>query len=346
MKPAKEPGKKIFQKFYANKHVSIPTLLIIGIIVGAFSYRAISTNQIKIISDERTCISNLTLIRPNIDCKLFDEKNEELSVLQEKLATEIAAYEKSGDANRIGVFVRDLKSTRFAAVNDTENFYMASLLKLPLIIAGYKYAEVEPKILEQKIQFTKDKNLYTNQTIKVSEELKIGQSYTIEELMKRSIIYSDNTAAQMIADSLSPGFFDLILKALGIQYVKEARTDENLITPRRYANVFRILYNTSYLTSKYSNDTLTILTEAKYKDGSLARLPKDVIVAHKFAERTNTDTAGKIELRQLHECGLVYGKQGNEPYIFCIMTEGKDFAKLEKIQQNISKDIFDMIVGE
>jgi hypothetical protein len=225
-------------------------------------------------------------------------------------------------------------------VNQNENFIMASLLKLPLAIAGYKLAEVEPKILEQTFTYDGTPDLYADQNVPVADKIKIGQKYTFRELITRSIIHSDNTTAQMLSDFYAPGYFDLILNALGVKLRLDDKNGEDLVSPRNYANLFRSLYNASYLTADYSNELLEVLTNTTYRNGAVKNIPAHVKVAHKFAERTVVDIYGRPSFRQFHECGLVYVKNGDEPYSFCIMTEGTDFNQLEKIQQEIGQEIY------
>ncbi len=314
------------------------SICVIGILVGAFVPIFNPSNYVSVSNQD--CVTSLTFIKPTIDCDITERKTVLLEELQRKLEILASGYTQTGQATRIGIFVRDLKSTRFAGVNQNENFIMASLLKLPLGIAGYKLAEVEPKVLEQAITYGGTPNLYANQNIPVSDRIVSGQKYSIRELIRRSIVYSDNTTAQLLSDFYAPGYFDLILNALGIQFRLDEVNNEDLVNPRNYANIFRSLYNSSYLTAKYSNELLEILTETEYRNGAIKHIPADVKVAHKFAERAVLDIYGNAAFRQFHECGLVYVKNGSEPYTFCIMTEGTQFESLEKIQQEVGEEIY------
>lgn len=296
---------------------------------------------------ESDCLTDLHFIKPTLDCRLSDEKTERLSTLEEKLNLLIDVYKKTGKANRVSVFVRDLKTTRFASVNEGKIFVMASLLKVPLVVAAYKLAEVEPKILEQDIVYRGVPNLYKEQNFKVSKELEVNKSYKFKEIMERSLVYSDNTAAQIIFDYYATGFFDRVLRALGFSYIANDGSGEDVITARSFSNIFRFLYNATYLTREYSNEVLEMLTRTEYKGGSIARLPKDVLVAHKFAERSfNIGDTGGLNIFQLHECGLVYAKNKEEPYIFCFMTEGRNFSELEQVQAEISLTVYETMVAE
>lgn len=320
----------------------VVAIFLAGLLLGHISHRTFSSP-----SGVNPCTSNLTFIKPNLDCNLSDEKTESLRVLEESLKESIAGYQKNGKAIRISVFARDLKSTRFVGINENNTFYMASLLKLPVLIGGYKLAEVEPRVLDQQIKYTGAPNLYDEQYIKPTESLEKGKSYSVRDLMRRAVIYSDNTAAQLLYNYYPSEFLDRIIQALNLEFTRPEGTTENFVTARAYANIFRSLYNASYLTREYANDALSILVKTTYGDGATAKLPKGVLVAHKFAERSVLDPSDPSKfIRQLHECGLVYAKNGAEPYTFCIMTEGTEYGELQKILQDISLEIYTAMINQ
>jgi|CXWL01.1.fsa_nt_gi hypothetical protein len=317
------------------------------VLLATFSFGFVSQRAFLSLFDTALCTSDLTLIKPNLDCNLSEKKTENLSTLEEKLKENIAEYKEKGRAIRISVFVRELRSTRFVGVDENDLFYMASLLKVTVLIAGYKLAEVEPRVLDQEITYNGIPNVYNEQYIKPNEVLEKGKSYSIRELMRRAIVYSDNTAAQLLYDYYPIEFLDRIIQALGIEFTRPEGSKENFVTARTYANVFRSLYNASYLTATYANEALSTLTKITYGDGATAKLPMGVLVAHKFAERSLPDSKDSLKfIRQLHECGLVYAKDGVEPYTFCIMTEGTDYDALQSILQDLSLDIYNAMTGD
>lgn len=329
------------QKYKKQIYLVCSGILLSGFLIGWIITFLIYGNHPHPKEGLEDCTSELSFIRQNINCEYSDRKKIELENLDSELEILSSKYVKSGDVTRIGVFVRDLRSTHFSGINEGESFYGASLLKLPLIIASYKQAEIQPEILKKEIKYDGNIQLTDNQSIEVKDKLKVGSTYTVKDLIDRSVIYSDNTSAQILYESLPIGYFDLILTAIGIQYKLSDGSEEILVTPRTYANLFRLLYNTSYLTAEYSNQILETLTKVDYKEGAMKKLPRSLVVAHKFAERTIEDPiTKKVKLRQLHECGLVYLNNNKDTYTFCIMSEGKDFKKLEKVQQEISLIIY------
>lgn len=290
------------------------------------------------------CTDGLDFIRPSIDCDSLENKKESFESLENKLRVLVDGYIKLGQVDRVGIFVRDLNTSRFFGINENDQFYMASLLKLPVMIGGFKLAEVEPRILDQYITYKGEPNLYNEQMIKPEQMLENGSSYKVLELMRRAVVYSDNTSAQILYDFYPDYFIDRVLEGLGIQITLASGKNENLITARNYASIFRALYNSSYLNERYSNQALHFLTETVFDKGVVSKLPKDVVVAHKFAERTELNKYPEdYSKKQLHECGIVYANNMKNPYTFCIFTEGKEYEELEKSIADISLLIYDSL---
>jgi len=326
-------------KYFVGEHVYIFSVFIILIAVGAtyllggyiVPERVLPTN----------CATDYKFINPEPDCETFESKLEQMLQLQSKLETQIQKAKDAGQADEVGVFARDLLTRRFVGVNENKIFDMASLLKVPLAVAYFKYAEVIPEVLANQILYQGKPDLYLLQGVQPSQKLKIGGSYSVEELLRRALVYSDNTAAEILAEQLPPDFLNEILMALSIRFDNEG-AKEDLVTPKTYANVFRILYNSSYLTREYSDKLLSLLTETDYKNGASVGLPADTKIVHKFGERSlYVQKTNELVYRQLHDCGIVYLNQNKNIYTFCIMTQGKNFDDLQKVIQDLSLTIYE-----
>ncbi len=310
----------------------------LGIAAGFFFFN--SPNSL-VVNDN--CPIDLNFVRPEQDCLSVDESIERLKKLENDLKHQVNGYLDTKRADRISVFIRDLDSQKFIYVNETEQFYTASLLKVPLAIAYFRLAELTPDLLSQKIVYDGKFDMYDNQNIKPPERLKPG-TYGVDELIHRALAYSDNTAAELLySNYVSPEYLQKILFTLGLQ-PKTKDPSQNILTARSYAGVFRALYNSSFLSREYSNKILDSLSESSFTEGSTALLPKDARVAHKFAERSMANIQGEIVLRQIHDCGIMYANDSEQAYSFCIMTEGKNFDDLKSVIQNTSKTIYNGII--
>ena len=115
--------------------------------------------------------------------------------------------------------------------------------------------------------------------------------------------------------------------------------DQDLqLSVRQYASFFRLLYNASYLNRTHSEQALALMAGSSYVKGLAAGVPKSVPVAHKFGERGNLDANIRY---QLHDCGIVY--HPHTPYLLCIMTQGDDFARMERAIRDISRLFYEEV---
>lgn len=317
--------------------------LLLGILITIFIFQ----NTRTFVGNEGNyCPTNLELIRPEEDCGNFDYAIEKMANVQSAIRRQVNSYIDTGRAKRISVFVRDLESQRFAIVNETEEFYMASLMKIPIAIAYYRIAEITPDILDQKIPFEASDDQYSSQKIPPSSRLTVGKSYTVRELLKQMLTQSDNSATRLLSKSfITDEYLQRIIATLGLR-PKTKDQEEYTGTVRTYGGVLRTLYNASFLSRIYSNEILDYLTESTFHDGATSLLPESITIAHKFGERELTSPkTDRTFLTQLHDCGVVYTQSIPKAYSFCIMTEGESLEALKPVIQNVSKTIFDGITS-
>ncbi len=237
------------------------------------------------------------------------------------------------------VYFRDLNNGPWIGVNEKENFSPSSLIKVPIMIAYFKLAESNPDILKTELQVDKTVE-FSNQNFKPQITLKPNQKYTIEELIRRMIVYSDNQAYEILNNYLKPEDQIEVFKNLGID-ISKGYSDPtgNIISVKSYASFFRILYNASYLNKTMSEKALNLLSETTFNQGLVAPIPPNIVIAHKFGERQFLETGSK----QMHDCGIVYT---SKPYLLCIMTRGYNFDNLISTINNISALVYKSIQNQ
>jgi beta-lactamase class A len=246
-----------------------------------------------------------------------------------------------GKANEISVYYRSLNDGPWFGVNENITYFPASLLKVPVMVAIYKDSETDPKILDQKITYDEGYvktlgDFNKLEYFKPTKEIEVGKTYTVEELIERMIIYSDNNAKNLLVLNMTnPETYTKAYTDLGLVSPQELNSDQDTLTVHEYATFYRILYNASYLNKYLSNKTLSLLAQADFDHGISLGVPKDVQIAHKFGERADAN------FKQLHDCGIIY-YPGN-PYILCIMTRGDTYDNLESVIGTISKAVYDHV---
>lgn len=273
---------------------------------------------------------------PLLECEIaegsLDARKENF---HDELEIFVADLKLSGRVNEVAVYFRDLNNGPTFGINEKGDFFPASLLKVSVMMAYYRWAEQEPHLLDTKVNYQEVMDFGYTPTIVPREMVIVGQSYTVEELIRRMIIYSDNQALHLLTKNLPQVYIRDLFKMLGIG--EDVLVDSSAkLTVKEYAGFFRILFNSSYLSRESSEKALALLAETDYHDALPAGVPAGVGVAHKFGEAGTMDAE-----RQLHDCGIVYFP--DHPYLACIMTRGRNVEELKRSIVDISRFIYEKI---
>lgn len=277
-------------------------------------------------------------ISPLLACESGERVSaDQLRPLRRKVEQIANTLQNQQHASHVSVYYRTLNSGPWFGVEEQERFSPASLFKVPLMMAVLKLAEDDPELLSQQRVFEnvpiEDSNLVQN--ILPEEVMVPGQSYSVDELLYRAIVYSDNSAAYLLNGIVPDALYWGMLEDLGIVIGEEV---ENFLTVEEYARIFRVLYNASYLNRTMSEKALGLLSQSRFEQGIVSTVPGDIAVANKFGERSLEYPDGMVEL-QLSECGIVY--LPGQPYLLCVMTRGADFQSLTNGVGQISEAVFE-----
>jgi beta-lactamase class A len=264
--------------------------------------------------------------------------------LKNNVVTLIASYKTVGSISRASVYFRDLRAGPSWGIDEAVSFAPASLLKLPAAMAYFNYEEEFPGTLKEKILYSPDQVSYLQDALHQIDAprppLTVGQYYTIEELLRYSLSYSDNLAFFLTLDYMNKNIPNggarllQIFHELGILDPRDLA--QETISVRNYAGLYRQLYNVSFLSPTHSETVLSWLSESVYTKGLKAGVPASVKVAHKFGERVLPDGS-----KQLHDCGIVYFPKN--PYLLCVMTEGSDWEKMADLLRAISQMVYEEV---
>lgn len=318
---------------FLPKIISIVGILTIGILIGyKLPQKQSNQNQQEIRKS-----FDYKFINPLLECN-NNLANNNLSTLKHQIDDVIKQQINDKNISFASVYFRDLNNGPWFGINEKEYFTPASLIKVPILITYYKKAEKNPEILKQTIVNQEGADGVFIQNIKPSETMVSNQSYTIEELINRMIIYSDNDAYNDLTKNIDGNEILQTYKDLDVDISQMfTNPNGNILTVKDYASFFRILYNASYLNKDMSEKALGLLSQTEYKQGLVAGVPNKIQVAHKFGERIYNDTKEV----QLHDCGIVYLPK--KPYLLCVMTRGQDLNKASQTIKTISQKVFDYI---
>ncbi len=317
-----------------NKKSLSVVILLFFVMVGLIIYFALFHKH----TDDNNPLdcSKYPFINKTIDCTLIDTQYSHTKYLDSKIQKIIDEEQDAGHITQASVFYRDLNTRQWFGINENVNFYAASLLKLPISMVYFKLADIDEQLLNQKITIPKEEaDVNLGQFFKPTHVFKNDTEYSIHELIRGMLIYSDNTPLVSLNTFINTSIRGEILKDLGIQF-RENNFNEPIpeIDVKIYANILRQLYNSSYLNLEHSNTLLDYLSQTTFSEGIVAGVPKHTPVSHKFGQATLEDGYGGGR-HILHDCGIIY--RPDRPYIICIMTEGHDYSQLTNVIKRITE---------
>lgn len=275
-------------------------------------------------------------INPLLDCEMGAEAVEfrELKPFQHKIEQLIEQRKRERRLIHVSVYFRDLMNGPWFGIGEKELFTPSSLLKLPIMIACLKQAEQDPSFLKREIAYAHLEDLNRKQLVKPEKTMTRGKRYTVEELIQRAIVYSDNNAAHLLGSAVDQQVLLRTFRDLGVE-TPRMNIMYDFMTVKMYASFFRVLFNASYLNREMSQKALQYLAFADYRSGLAAGLPDYVLTAHKFGEHSDT---GPLSTKQLHDCGIVY--LPGHPYLLCVMSRGTEFGPLEDVIREVSMNVY------
>ena len=317
----------------------------LGFFIGRATY---STTEIKLrqIREKSIGSDKYKFIDPLLTCEVTQQKDiSEFIPLKNKLLKLIKERTAQGDVATISIYL-DRRDGRWLGINTSEKYFPASLMKVPTMMAFFKFAEAHPEILNKSVFYQGDTDLNAMEYFKPEKTLEPGHSYTIEELIERMIIHSDNNALPLLLNNIDGQSLEEVYADLGL-YIPQTESGSlaDFMTVKSYASFFRVLYNATYLNRAMSENALELLSKPDFSKGILAGVPSTVEVSQKFGERNFSDNPNdQTSAKELHDCGIVYYPE--HPYLLCVMTKGQNFDKLAKSIADISRLVYQTVDSE
>lgn len=261
------------------------------------------------------------------------------ATLKQTLTAYFEQKKQDGVLIEAGMYFRDLEDGPHFGVNEHANFAAASLLKLPIVIQYLSLAEEDAALLKLRLVVPPHSGrLYDVMTYPPVEKLVTGEAYTIEDLLRRTMEYSDNLAFAILRQHLIDryGSDSVILESYRQIGLVPAVADGNyVISVARYSSLFKLIYRASFLGPEMSEKLVEMMLESPLDRTLEQGVPAGVKVAHKFGQMGFNHERHGV---QLHDCGIVY--YPDNPYTLCVMTRGRDYAELEKVIAEVSRRVY------
>jgi beta-lactamase class A len=313
---ATEMGKSYLKTIF---YVSLAVNIILVAILSVFVLR----NTKKTSADVR---SNYPLLSPRI----FAENQNDLIINFVPLRKAVQSYTDQQNGN-VGVYFEYLPTGTSIIANSDMRVKIASLVKIPSVMAIYKAIE-EGRLSLDKTLTVKKENLDNGygDLWKAGE----GKKLMVQEAIDLTLKQSDNTAHNVLRAQLNDQDVTNVLNSLDIPL--EEQDSHFTISPKNYTSILRSLYLSSYLSKSDSNSILDTLTQTDFSDKLPAGVGQNIKVAHKIGvfDHQGADSSQSV----YSDCGIIYIP--NRPYSLCVMVKNNDNAQATEIIKHISDMVY------
>lgn len=228
--------------------------------------------------------------------------------------------------NDFALFFEYLPTGTSIGINSNNEFYAASLFKLPVVMAYFRHKERVDMKENLKVKLTTE--MIDN---RFGDLWKKGVGYEIsfDDAARIALVKSDNTAAEALSPVITQKDFEDVYQGLDIDI--QIASQGAIMSAKNYSSILKALYFSAVLTIDDSQKILSYLTQTEFNDKLAAGVPSDVTVAHKI---------GVIDEDSYRDCGIVYVP--NRPYLLCMISHGTE-AEAQTRMKEVSRMIYDYV---
>lgn len=248
-------------------------------------------------------------------------ESEELVPLKNSLTSLLEQQKAAGFLKEASFYFRDLDKGLWTGYKENDKYFPGSLMKVPDLMNYLMMEEQVPGTLNTRLFYSRP-FVVQKTPVFISAKLPEGKSYTVRELLKYMISYSDNNATVLLSNSFDDKYFKKILSDFHLPPVDPNQRNYP-ISPREFSRFMRSIYNASYISLGHSELAAEMLSTCDFKDGFAKGFPPGTKLIHKFGE------AGNDKEKQLHESAIIY--INGHGYLLTVMTKGDDQHVLANI---------------
>ncbi|WP_341356380.1 serine hydrolase [Rossellomorea sp. y25] len=260
--------------------------------------------------------------------------------MNEKLLEEriLCAIDKKIGRGRVSVVI-DLPSYSIQINNETP-YSAASLIKVPILLEGFRQAEQGKIDLNDTVMVPKEERVGGAGVLKTLSE---NISLTVEDLLTLMIIVSDNTATNLIIDRLGSDAINSLCNSIALKHTKLSRKlmdfqamkqgYDNVTSASDIITCLRILDQGQIFSEQSREKMLYILHQQQLDTKLPAKMDKDkVYIANKTGELPGVE----------HDCAIVRCEE-KTAYIAVLIDElGENESARDTIAE-IGKLLYDYL---
>ena len=244
------------------------------------------------------------------------------------------------------ITVKDLASGDEFHINSDVVFPVASSIKIPLLIELFNKAKAGTMDLDEEVTIRDGDKVKGSGVLKEMGDGTV--TLTTRDLATLMIIVSDNTATNMLIDTVGMDDVNEMLRGLGLKETKLQRKmqdhqaisegRDNFSTPSEFARLMERLYRHEGIDPWVCEETLSVLKKPKATPISRA-LPYEVEAADKSGDMPGVRC----------DVGIVFVPE--RPYILSILTKDVPVSDVKKLRTDeaitkVSKMVYEHFLSK
>jgi beta-lactamase class A len=227
---------------------------------------------------------------------------------------------------KVAVAVKNLKTGEEFYLNANEVMPTASLIKLPIMVETYWQASEEKVKFDTTLTLKKDDKVPGSGIL--TQHFSDGATFPLKDAVRLMIVFSDNTATNMVIDQIGLPSTTARMAKLGLKetrlnakvYRADTRIDQERgkkyglgsTTAREIVQLLELIEAGKVVSADACKEMLATLKACDDKEKMTRFLSPGTVVAHK----TGSVNASKTD------AGIIYLKSG--PVALCVLTDGNE----------------------
>jgi len=272
------------------------------------------------------------------------DKKIDYNILEKKIISKF-----NDETGNFALAFKNLDDGKEILINENEIFHAASTMKTPVMIEFYKQLHQGKLSLEDTLQIKNEfKSIVDGTMYKLSEfddsdkntYNKLGQYYSINNLIYEMITISSNFATNILIDYIGANNVTKSMKEIGalnidiLRGVEDIKAFElglnNTTSAKDLLIIYEKLAKGKIINNESSAIMIDILKDQKYDDIIPKYLPKNIEVANKTGMITGVH----------HDSGIVFLKDGKKYVIIILSKNMSDMESGTEMMAKISELIY------
>jgi beta-lactamase class A len=255
---------------------------------------------------------------------------------------------------KVAVAVKHLKTGESYYLRADDAMPTASLIKLPVMVETYWQAKEEKVKLDTKLTLTKGDKVQGSGVL--TYHFSDGATFPLKDAVRLMIVFSDNTATNMVLDQIGLPATNKRMAELGFKNTKinakvfraDTRLDQEFgkkfglgsTTAHDMVGLLELIDQGKVVSPEACKEMIGHLKACDDKEKMTRLLPAGTVVAHK----TGSVDAAKTD------AGIMYLKSG--PVALCVLTNENDDKRwvadnaAQVLIGKIAKEVHDHFAGE